>query len=434
MPFIDRPIVRCMVLVSCTALAGCSADDGPTDPPGTSVELSYCAGLSPGWLAVQDGNGPWTRVLPIAEGRYAVTFDSVRGGVAYAFSTGGLWINYGTPRELATITCDYGYKELTGTAVGMVYPQRQEVALGATTTTLAFRDTFRLFGVTDGPHDLFAARRNPRDDAGVDIDRVIIRRDLDPPSNSILAPIDLESAEAFAPVTAQFSVTDPGAVEFASLTARWHGRGATGGVLGRADVSGQASGQYAAVPAERLGPDDLLSLQLEGYRSPPQSLLLISYFRSPGARVLDLGPTVATPTLTFPAGPLVRPRAQLPSQPEYGRLVSVNYSQYDGSAFVSVVMTSGYHGGTPATWDLEVPDLSSVDGWNDGWSLNDRSAIYWSVLAEGGVDRLLGDVVHDGDDFRSGYYFGDTGVPASAPTGRSLPEPYVGGFPRPATP
>ena len=48
----------------CAALiTGCSGDDGPPDEPGTLVSLSFCAGEAPVWLATQDGDAAWTRVL-----------------------------------------------------------------------------------------------------------------------------------------------------------------------------------------------------------------------------------------------------------------------------------------------------------------------------------------------------------------------------------
>jgi hypothetical protein len=53
---------------------------------------------------------------------------------------------------------------------------------------------------------------------------------------------------------------------------------------------------------------------------------------------------------------------------EYDNVVRISYIQ--DHHFASVEVTSGYLGGTPATWELEMPDFSGVDGWDNSWGLD----------------------------------------------------------------
>ena len=157
---------------------------------------------------------------------------------------------------------------------------------------------------------------------------------------------------------------------------------------------------YSAVPQDRLGPGEFSSLQAVTY-DQLGGRSAATYFRTPTDRVVTMGPMLDTPVITWAGSPpSVRPRAQLASQPPYARVATITYYQATGT--VSVAVTSAYLGGTPATWDIQVPDLSSVDGWNDAWGLG-AGPVNWRVAAEGGSIRGLGDILHDGDSAMSAY-------------------------------
>ena len=388
--------------------------------------LSYCSD-KPLWLAVQDGDGSWTRVFPVNEGRYEVTFRSTRGGVAAVFSGGtSLQVIYGDLTELATIACDYGDKYVSGKFSALTWPQYTTITLGASTRFIqAPRDSFEFWSVAAGPQDLIAVRRSEEDPKP---DRIVIRRALDPPTNSRLPMIDFD-AEGFAPTIGNFSVSNVGSTPYTDLSSWWYGRGAAQTYFTLGGLEGATTGQYVAVPLEKLGPDELSSLTLVATDLPASTRYMVRYFREPVDMALSLGPTLAAPVVSVPpSGTYVHPRIQLPSQAEYDRMAYANFGQSgDG---VTVAMTSSYLGGAPSTWTLEVPDLSSVDGWNDAWGLSSGTEITWSLVAEGGVDRKLGDVAHDGDLFTSAYLNGS--IAAAGPSARSTAslEPHRGGFPR----
>jgi len=60
-------------------------------------------------------------------------------------------------------------------------------------------------------------------------------------------------------------------------------------------------------------------------------------------------------------------RGTLSSQAEYASAVRFNFGQLkstDGERYWEVTGTAGYFGGSvPTTWDLEIPDLSTVSGF-----------------------------------------------------------------------
>jgi len=53
-----------------TTLGACSdrAMSPPPPPPPTTVDVAYCSGLEPTWVAFQDGDGAWTQAQPIVSG------------------------------------------------------------------------------------------------------------------------------------------------------------------------------------------------------------------------------------------------------------------------------------------------------------------------------------------------------------------------------
>jgi len=71
---------------------------------------------------------------------------------------------------------------------------------------------------------------------------------------------------------------------------------------------------------------------------------------------------------------------RLASQSAYPDLVRATYN---AGALVTVTMTAGYLGATPAEWELSVPDLSSVSGFKSEWALHTGSfnPMQWTVDA-----------------------------------------------------
>jgi hypothetical protein len=125
-----------VVALTLSALSACSSYDapaGPTEPVVTPpqptpsvVDLAYCRGGEPAWLAYQDGDGAWTRVLPSTSGAlttFRLAFTQSRGAVArVALLPGGLTtlsILYGLPSELRIVS-DTAFQQCSGEALRTV--------------------------------------------------------------------------------------------------------------------------------------------------------------------------------------------------------------------------------------------------------------------------------------------------------------------------
>ena len=427
MSFARWPVHAIGSAILCGALlAACSGDSGPEEPAGTRVTLSFCTGNAPVWLAVQDGDAAWIRLLPRIAGIYDARFTANRGGVAFVSSGSSLTVAYGNLTELASIACTSGSNSLNGSVAGLASVERADVWFGTSFASVnAQNGRFQFRNVPDGQQDLFATRYTWSGDGGQIANRLVIRRAQNLSSGSLIAPINFGSSESFAPAFATASVAGADGAVSVDLISSWHGR-AFSALLTYGTTPGPLL--YSAVPQERLAPGELSSLQAFTSEQPG-GRSATNYFSAPADRVVTMGPVLSTPVVTWPnTAPNQGPRLQLPSQPEYGRWVYVAYSQ--GLVAASVAVTSSYLGGTPATWDIEVPDLSSVDGWNAAWGFASSSNILWNVTAAGGPDRYLGDVVHDGDAFRSADFGGSNAAAGGTSRVTGRPEPHRGGFPQ----
>ena len=422
-----RPMYAISSTLLCAALiSGCGGVDGPPDEPGTPVRLSFCAGEAPIWLAVQDGDAAWARIYPRIEGFYEARFTANRGGIAYVTNSGAsLFVAYGNLTELASISCGTGFNILNGNVAGLASAEGSDIWYGQASVSVdAPNPRFQFRNAADGQQDLFTTRFTWSSGGGQIANRLVVRRAQTLTSGSRIPPIDFASTESFAPAFATASVTGADQAAEVFLNSRWHGRGSAALLM-----FGPAPRPllYPAVPLDRLGPGEFSSLEADT-RDQAGGRSARTYFRAPGDRVIAVGPSLNAPVVTWPdLPPGMHPRLQLQSQPEYARVASITY--YQGFDYVHVAMTSAYLGGTPATWDIVVPDLSAADGWNDAWGLGAVPAINWTVAAEGGTDLSLGDTAQDGDVVMGAYLDGGEGISAYRATGR--PEPLRGGFPVP---
>ena len=124
MPMIDRarhsmlaPLLALSLVIACSN-DGMTSAPAPGPPPSsgpphspTTVEVRFCNGVAPDWVAFQDGDAAWARATPVVDGaitRFRYAFTSERGAVAAVrvFPPGNrgttLNIQYGRPNELIT--------------------------------------------------------------------------------------------------------------------------------------------------------------------------------------------------------------------------------------------------------------------------------------------------------------------------------------------
>ena len=100
----------------------------------------------------------------------------------------------------------------------------------------------------------------------------------------------------------------------------------------------------------------------------------------------------------------MRPRAEILAQTQYSDGIVVQWGESSGefsASSVGILTTRSFVGGTPQTWDIVVPDMSSA-GYDPSWGLQTTS-YEWSVTAFGSDagSPLLGQVPSNGATTRS---------------------------------
>jgi len=419
---------------SAAGLTGATSGSVAVSAASGSVSIGFCSASYPGWVAVQDGNGPWTRVLPNAgTTTYEFSLASGKGGLALVDTNAtypSVDVRYESLAEFtAQLSGDLGplCRSLTRTVNGSVAhvgpTEQAEVSLGfsfadVTPGSGAF-PLFQLTNVGDNPLDLVATRGGFTEFAYA-VDKVIVRRALSPADNGTLLQLDFD-AEGFVPDSANVTVTGLGADSLTLVSSTYLEVGGEEASLASLSLTffGAASQSYRAIPLAQLNANDfqlLGALALSANRNRTAGLS----FRNPLNQTLALGPDLNTPVVTkLVTAPNARPRVQLASQPEYNSSVLAFFAQSTLQRSVAVTAEPGYYGGAPATWDVTVPDLSAAAGWNSAWGLQDGTPIdYWGVSAQGGL--TLGIATIDSP-------FRQAGISSSTPLAqsalRSPPDP-----------
>lgn len=412
------------------------SNDGGTGPtPTASITWTFCsAATTPIWLAVQDGAGAWTRVMPTG-----TTFKfniGPRGGVAYVLPdldesaasatmtnagqplpsvdiagvlrTAGagvatsrsasrssaladrasMNIIFGTQAELnarGASNCVSGNKTVSGSVANVAETQFAQINLGNTSSSVSDGASFTLTRVPDGPVDLVATRGTTTS-VSASLDKMIIRRGLNPANNSTLPVLDFSSAEAFTPVDANVSVGNLGSDQ-AFVTSYYLTTGDASAVLFTSPDRGAGPFTYYGVPAAKRSSDDLhlavaiaepaAGTTIDGFRFAGL------YFKDPTDRSLTLGAALPAPTVsTVGTAPYVRLRAVGTLPADYTSHVSVEFLQVTASTVreVTINSTGAYRNG--ANYDLSIPDFTSVAGWDNNWGIKPGLSD-WAITASG---------------------------------------------------
>jgi hypothetical protein len=350
--------------------------------PLVPITLDFCASDAPLWFAYQNDGEAWTPVTPDANASYffkvtekvTVAFTRVRRSavgiqLANAYATSVMYVTSDELKTLSGVTCrnEFGNKSVSGNFTGLNSNENGVVSLHSIPFTVSFSaPAFSSPRKPDqGLLDLIATRRT-----GGEPTSFIVRRGLNLPNNGTVDPIAFASSEAVAAEVPAYSVTGLRGVNDQLFVDFW--TGATPGglpsyqrLVARFGTSVTASGTYRAAPASLLAVGDRHELTVRtGFNADYSGVT--SVFRNAGSQNLAIGPSLSVPTFEqIPESPSPRFRASFASQVEYGaaaRLVA------NGSNVFTVDVTAAYTSGTPATWELVVPDLSAVAGWNSGWN------------------------------------------------------------------
>jgi hypothetical protein len=292
-----------------------------------------------------------------------------------------------------------------GTVAGLDTNEFAIIRAGSEAQALGFPNIeFELHVLPLGPQDILATQVSPRGPIDT-IPKFILRRGVDLPDGATLPVLDFASAEAFAPAVANISlegVGDGAAISTRLVTSSFN---STFGV-----VTGQDLGTvrpYFAIPEAQLLPGDLQVLNASSHGATPNSARSASrVFRAVQDYAIALGADVVAPTFTTVATtPTLRLRAQFVNQTEYGRLTSVTF-QEDGTntRLVTVSMTQDYALQSGGVYDLVVPELTGVAGFQPAWALSPTNSLRWSASRVGGTMGLgIDPMLFDGATQRGAF-------------------------------
>jgi len=353
-------------VLSLAVLVACSEPIAPPKP----ATVQFCSpGEMPTWFAYQNAHGGWVPVQPQADlsfafaptERLAIAYDVITTTAVNTTST--LNIVYLSAAELAELRCAYplGGGTLAGSVVnwkgGDSYA---DVAFRSQTVTVEPQNPGFVFtGAGSAPVDLVAGvSSSPR--------KLIVRHDVDARS---VSPMDFNGAEAQPVSGVSFTLNPretPLSVDYFFLTSagtKFHFLNPTKGTDG--------------VPADAVP----MTLSREGdvhvftytLGLPPQTTRsMITYFRGATDRTVSVGPAIGTPSITTASSTPYLLELKLGSQPQYGGFVAMHLRQdVDPTAIrlVNVIVSAGYVGTIPITWDVVIPNLNSVHGFNPAWAL-----------------------------------------------------------------
>ena len=403
---IRRAIVAELVL-ALSVLSACGHDSPdptyPTEPAPTptpsAVDVVYCRGAEPAWVAFQDGDGAWTRAQPVASGQYTAfhhDFTSDRGAVARAteFASGltTLSILFAAPSELGVVSdtafqqCSAGAPwTLNGTVAGLGANDIALVAAGNSVldyTNVELGNTWQLRGALAGPQE-FLATRGTRVNGVVSLTKMILRRSPGLPDGATLPTFDFESDEAFQPVVRNltFAGNDGSAVTAYTGLRTAHSNNFLTFLAGGGAT---ATSPYYAIPGNQLEDGELQSVGASSIAVGNVARSAVAYFRLPVDRTLTLGPAPSAPQLSVVSTtPTARFRTRFPVQTDYDRYTSINFQQGQNTV-VSLSMTRSY-ASSSGGYELVVPELTSVTGFDPRWALHGGTQVLWTTARVGGT-------------------------------------------------
>lgn len=363
--------------------AACGDGSGPLSG------LSLCPAAT--WAGMQREGGDWKTIPAI---RSAVSLNPGEhiglARVRHGFQTDTLQIFYVSAEQAeSTFPCvAVPNKELHGTVSGASNVAIRIAGSGASSGTIL--NDYTLHGVADGPVDLVATRLD-------DPPAAIIRRAVNYPTGSEIPLLDFASAESFNLQPNTITVGNTNNVQFAAQNQII----TQNGTLGLLDFTGASTGSTLtiySVPESKLANGELQMLTVNG----PVAREATVFYRQPGDRSIDLGPSANAPVVTRTAAPDVSFHIDVPSQPEYGSQIVFDLClpQSGFNSVGSLLATKEYFGGTPATWSFDIPDLKSVSGFPTSWP-DPRLGGVCTTIVSSRPYLLTPRTARDGDSYRS---------------------------------
>jgi hypothetical protein len=385
-------------------------------PSTGAVRWKTCSSsFVPYFFAVRDGSGPWTRIMPSGtDSSFSFNLPSGKGQVAetvldaggYRTTIWSLTAQEMTARGAAQCALypNGSSRTASGTFAGSSFPtgpRLSSVGMGWWTATVSGNGSFTLLNLPAGPLDLVAVRNGAvTDPTVVSVDRMIIRRGINPTSGGAIPVLDFNAAESFAPTTSTWTfapVGQPFSISQSFITAG----GSTGPftALPGIDGSGLVRSVYG-VPTANSQAGDLHQVvaTVTTVGTPPNdptraSRQIIAYARTITDRTISFGPAMPSPTVTPVTGlPAGRLRFQGTIPGEYNAGVTIDVTQViNANALNSATIhaSAGYLS-TTGSYDLSIPDLTGAIGWDSQFQLLTGTQARWWASGGGVLDWFDG--------------------------------------------
>ncbi len=267
---------------------------------------------------------------------------------------------------------------------------------GGAATSIVTNGPFAVNEVSDGSVDLLAVRSAV--DLGtlsLETDRLILRRGLNLANNGTIPLLDFGAAESFAPASAQVTVANAnGDQVFMTHGFVSEAGGFTGNLFSA--LTGGTTRTLYGVPLARTQNGDLHQLSVIAVAGATAQRAAFQYNREFTARTITLGPALSVPTVTsLGSTPYPRLRAAGTFQTEYGQGVGVTYTQTTGGGRSWSVTASPAYFGLAATYQMDLPDLTSANGFDTSWALAAGVSTDWSVSASKVENAPIGPFVEN---------------------------------------
>jgi len=357
---------------------------------GGNVTVSFAACTAENkavWLAYQDGNGAWTRVVGSAD-VYQFNITQGKGGLAYvvlgASSTSQILVLYFSQAEMTGGTLDYcptlgTERTVNGTVANLGAGLQATISFGGGSVNAFADGPFQLTDVQTGLRDLVAYIRPVTGISGTD--KIFFSRGLNPASGGSVGTVDVNAA-----VTAGAGfmtlVGGTGAETVVQSMAYYTGAACnTAGTLYSANVSAPPTFYAYGAPAGQPS-TDYHGLSVTALAGSGLFRSVTEVFHSMAARNITLPSILPVPAISDAGGPYKRPMVvtTLPADLNSSALFSYVDMTVTGKTGV-ISATAGWLGGLNVS--LTLPDFSALPGWNNAWAPGTSDGLQWVFAGTG---------------------------------------------------
>lgn len=346
----------------------------------------------PVWFAYQDGNGAWTRVTADVSNTFNFGITSETGGVTFVLQEGANEFDivtfYNTRDELRDIAArecitDPPTRTVHGSFTGLTGLQQAYMYANNTITsgsiaTPSFTNTTFPVGVVD----ILAVRYElDFDSFSLVPDKAILRRNQEPANGSTMAPFAFDGGEAFQIASAQVTLQNAGSNNVV-ISQFETANGKVGSMaFGALGASGSTTSTVYGVPSALTQTGDFHSLLATTYSDTTAVRIAMLTHRELANRTIQFGPDLeAQSASTIASAPYARLRISGTWSATYDTGIGVSWVQESTLRNWTVNASRGYTGAA-AAYQLDMPDLSGVDGFQSSWGLSVGKQTSWGVTA-----------------------------------------------------